>query len=195
MAPIVAVFLFMVFFDTVGTLVGVAQQAGLMQGDRLPRARQAFVSDAVGTVAGAALGTSTVTSYIESATGVEQGGRTGLTALTVAALFLVALFFGPVIEMLGGYAPITAPALVLVGGMMLVNVRHLAWDDYTEVVPGFLVLLGIPLSYSIADGLALGFISYPVVKLLGGRLRDVRWVSWLVAVLLLGYFVLVRSQL
>jgi AGZA family xanthine/uracil permease-like MFS transporter len=185
----------MVFFDTVGTLVGVAQQAGLMQGDRLPRARQAFVSDAVGTVAGAALGTSTVTSYIESATGVEQGGRTGLTALTVAALFLVALFFGPVIEMLGGYAPITAPALVLVGGMMLVNVRHLAWDDYTEVVPGFLVLLGIPLSYSIADGLALGFISYPVVKLLGGRLRDVRWVSWLVAVLLLGYFVLVRSQL
>jgi AGZA family xanthine/uracil permease-like MFS transporter len=195
MAPIVAVFLFMVFFDTVGTLVGVAQQAGLMQGGLLPRARRAFVSDAVGTVAGAALGTRTVTSYIESATGVEQGGRTGLTAVTVAALFLVALFFSPVVRMLGGYAPITAPALVLVGGMMLVNVRHLDWDDYTEVVPGFLVLLGIPLSYSIADGLALGFISYPVVKLLGGRARDLRWMSWLVAALLLGYFVLVRSRL
>jgi AGZA family xanthine/uracil permease-like MFS transporter len=195
MAPIVAVFLFMVFFDTVGTLVGVAQQAGLMRDDRLPRARQAFVSDAVGTVAGAALGTSTVTSYIESATGVEQGGRTGLTALTVAVLFLAALFFGPVVEMLGGYAPITAPALVLVGGMMLVNVRHLAWDDYTEVVPGFLMLLGIPLSYSIADGLALGFISYPVVKLFGGRVRDVGWLSWLVALLVLGYFVFVRSRL
>jgi AGZA family xanthine/uracil permease-like MFS transporter len=153
MAPIVAIFLVMVFFDTVGTLVGVAQQAGLMRDDRLPRARQAFLSDAVGTVAGAALGTSTVTSYLESATDV------------------------------------------LVGGMMLVNVRDLEWDDYTEVVPGFLVLLGIPSSYSIADGLALGFISYPLVKVLGGRGRDLRWVSWLLAVLLLGDFVLVRSRL
>ena len=195
MAPIVAIFLFMVFFDTVGTLVGVAQQAGLMRDGRLPRARQAFVSDAVGTVSGAALGTSTVTSYIESATGVEQGGRTGLTAVMVALLFLVALFFSPVVEMLGGYPPITAPALVLVGGMMLVNVRQLEWNDYTEVVPGFLVLLGIPLSYSIADGLALGFISYPLVKVIGGRARDLRWMSWLVAVLLLGYFVFVRSRL
>lgn len=195
MAPIVAIFLFMVFFDTVGTLVGVAQQAGLMRDDRLPRARQAFVSDAVGTVAGAALGTSTVTSYIESATGVEQGGRTGLTAVVVALLFLVALFFSPVVAMLGGYAPITAPALVLVGGMMLVNVRDLDWSDYTEVVPAFLVLLGIPLSYSIADGLALGFISYPLVKVLGGRGRDLRWASWPVAALLLCYFVFVRSQL
>jgi AGZA family xanthine/uracil permease-like MFS transporter len=195
MAPIVAIFLFMVFFDTVGTLVGVAQQAGLMQDDRLPRAPQAFVSDAVGTVAGACLGTSTVTSYIESATGVEQGGRTGLTAVTVALLFLVALFFSPVVEMLGGYAPVTAPALVLVGGMMLRNVRHLAWDDYTELLPSFLVLLGIPLSYSIADGLALGFIAYPLLKVLGGRARDVRGVSWLVAVLLLAYFVFVRARI
>jgi AGZA family xanthine/uracil permease-like MFS transporter len=195
MAPIVAIFLFMVFFDTVGTLVGVAQQAGLMRDDRLPRARQAFVSDAVGTVAGAALGTSTVTSYIESATGVEQGGRTGLTAVTVAALFLLALFFSPLVAMFGGYAPVTAPALVIVGGMMLRNVQHLDWDDYTEVLPAFLVLIGIPLSYSIADGLALGFVAYPLVKVLGGRARDVRWVSWLVAVLLLGYFVLVRSRI
>jgi AGZA family xanthine/uracil permease-like MFS transporter len=191
----VAIFLFMVFFDTVGTLVGVAQQAGLMRDDRLPRARQAFVSDAVGTVAGACLGTSTVTSYIESATGVEQGGRTGLTAHTVAALFLVAPFFSPVVEMLGGYPPVTAPALVLVGGMMLRNVQNLAWDDYTELLPSFLVLLGIPLSYSIADGLALGFVAYPLLKVLGGRAREVRWVSWLVAVLLLGYFVFVRSSL
>jgi len=195
MAPIVAIFLFMVFFDTVGTLVGVAQQAGFMRNDRLPRARQAFVSDAVGTVAGACLGTSTVTSYIESATGVEQGGRTGLTAVTVALLFLAALFFSPVVEMLGGYAPVTAPALVLVGGMMLRSLRHLAWDDYTELLPSFLVVLGIPLSYSIADGLALGFIAYPLLKVLGGHARDVRWVSWLVAALLLAYFVLVRSRI
>ncbi len=171
MAPYVAIFLFMVFFDTVGTLVGVAQQAGFMRDDRLPRARQAFVSDAAATVAGACLGTSTVTSYIESATGVEQGGRTGLTAVTVAVLFLAALFFSPVVEMLGGYAPITAPALVLVGAMMLRNVAHIAWDDFTELLPSFLVLAGIPLTYSIADGLALGFISYPIVKVLGGRKR------------------------
>jgi len=193
MAPIVGIFLFMVFFDTVGTLVGVAQQAGLMQDGRLPRARQAFVSDAVGTVAGAALGTSTVTSFIESATGVEQGGRTGLTALTVAGLFLAALFFSPIVKMLGGYAPITAPALVLVGGMMLRNVQHLAWDDYTELLPSFLVLVGIPLSYSIADGLALGFIAYPLLKLLGGKVREVRAVSWLVAAALLCYFVFLRQ--
>jgi AGZA family xanthine/uracil permease-like MFS transporter len=193
MAPYVAVFLFMVFFDTVGTLVGVAQQAGLMRDHRLPRARQAFVSDATATVAGACLGTSTVTSYIESATGVEQGGRTGLTAVTVAVLFLVAPFFSPVIEMLGGYAPITAPALVLVGAMMLKNVARLAWNDYTELLPSFLVLVGIPLSYSIADGLALGFISYPLVKVLGGRASEARWPAWLIAGLLLAYFVFVRS--
>jgi AGZA family xanthine/uracil permease-like MFS transporter len=192
MAPFVGIFLFMVFFDTVGTLVGVAQQAGFMRDGSLPRARQAFLSDATATVAGACLGTSTVTSYIESATGVEQGGRTGLTALTVAALFLLALFFSPVVAMLGGYAPITAPALVLVGAMMLGNVRHVDWNDYTEVVPSFLVMAGIPLTYSIADGLALGLVAYPIVKVLGGRAREVRSASWAIAGLLLLYFLLVR---
>jgi AGZA family xanthine/uracil permease-like MFS transporter len=193
MAPYVAVFLFMVFFDTVGTLVGVAQQAGLMHEGRLPRARQAFVSDAAGTVAGACLGTSTVTSFIESATGVEQGGRTGLTSVTVAVLFLVALFFSPVIAMLGGYAPITAPALVFVGALMLRNVADLDWRDFTELLPSFLVLTGIPLTFSIADGLALGFISYPLVKLLAGRAHELRAPSWIVAGLLVLYFVLARS--
>ena len=195
MAPFILIFLFMVLFDTLGTLIGVAEQAGLIKDNQLPRARQAFVSDAVGTVAGAALGTSTVTSFIESATGVEQGGRTGLTAVTVAVLFLLALFFSPIIAMVGSYPPITAPALVLVGGMMMRNVQNLDWDDYAEALPAFLVLIGIPLTYSIADGLALGFIAYPLLKLLGGRAGDVRWVSWLVAALLLGYFVLLRSQL
>jgi len=194
MAPFIAIFLFMVFFDTVGTLVGVAQQAGFMRDNKLPRARQAFVSDAVGTVAGACLGTSTVTSYIESATGVEQGGRTGLTAVTVAGLFLVALFFSPVIAMLGGYAPVTAPALVLVGAMMLRNVAYLEWTDFTELLPSFLVLAGIPLSYSIADGLALGFISYPLVKVLGGKAGEVRGTSWFIAGVLLLYFLCVRPQ-
>ena len=124
---------------------------------------------AIGTVAGAALGTSTVTSFIESASGVEQGGRTGLTGLVVAALFLLALFFSPLIAMVGSYPPITAPALVIVGAMMSQNVGKIDWKDYTESIPAFLTMIGIPLSYSIADGLALGFISYPIVKFLSGR--------------------------
>ncbi|HVN43275.1 MAG TPA: NCS2 family permease, partial [Steroidobacteraceae bacterium] len=193
MAPFIVVFLFMVFFDTVGTLVGVAQQAGLMRDGRLPRARQAFLSDALGTVAGACLGTSTVTSFIESATGVEQGGRTGLTAVVVALLFLAALFAGPVIGMLGSYPAVTAPALVLVGTMMLRNIAQLDWGDFTELLPSFLVVVGIPLGYSIADGLALGFVSYPVVKLIGGRRREARPGAWLLAALLLVYFVTVRT--
>lgn len=195
MLPFVIVFLFMVLFDTVGTLVGVGEQAGFIKDNQLPRAKEAFVADALGTTAGACLGTSTVTSYIESATGVEAGGRTGLTSLTTAALFLLALFFSPVIAMVGGYAPLTAPALVLVGAMMLRNVSKIDWDDPTESVPAFLTLLGIPLCYSIADGLALGFISYPAIKLLTGRGRSVHWVLHVLAVLLVIYFVAVRARL
>lgn len=195
MLPFVIVFLFMVLFDTVGTLVGVSEQAGFIKDNKLPRAKEAFVSDALGTTAGACLGTSTVTSYIESATGVEAGGRTGLTSLTTAGLFLLALFFSPVIAMVGGYAPLTAPALVLVGAMMLRNVSKIEWDDYTESVPAFLTLLGIPLAYSIADGLALGFISYSVIKLLTGKGRTMHWVLHLLAVLLVIYFVAVRARM
>jgi AGZA family xanthine/uracil permease-like MFS transporter len=195
MLPFVFVFLFMLTFDAIGTLIGVCEQAGFMRDNRLPRARQAMVSDAVATVAGAALGTSTVTSYIESASGVEQGGRTGLTGLVVAGLFLLALFFSPLIAMVGSYPPITAPALVIVGAMMLQNVAKIAWDDDTESLPAFLTLLGIPLSYSIADGLALGFISYPLLKLLTGRAREVRWLTALLAVVLVLYFVFVRSRM
>lgn len=195
MLPFVIVFLFMVLFDTVGTLVGVGEQAGFIKDNQLPRAKEAFVADALGTTAGACLGTSTVTSYIESATGVEAGGRTGLTSLTTAALFLLALFFSPVIAMVGGYAPLTAPALVLVGAMMLRNISKIDWEDATESVPAFLTLLGIPLAYSIADGLALGFISYPAIKLLTGRGRSVHWVLHVLAVLLVIYFVAVRARL
>jgi AGZA family xanthine/uracil permease-like MFS transporter len=156
MLPFIFVFLFMLVFDAIGTLIGVCEQAGFIKDNRLPRAKQAMLSDAIGTVAGAALGTSTVTSFIESAAGVEQGGRTGLTALVVAGLFLLALFFSPIIAMVGSYPPITAPALVVVGAMMMQNVAKIDWKDYSESIPAFLTLLGIPLSYSIADGLALG---------------------------------------
>ena len=190
--PFILVFLFMVLFDTVGTLVGVTQQAGLMQGNKLPRATQAFFADDAATTIGAALGTSTVTSYIESATGVHAGGRTGLTALAVGALFLLALLFSPLIAMVGGYAPITAPALVLVGALMMQSVVRVAWDDVTEAVPAFLALLGIPLTFSIADGIALSFVSYPVLKLLAGRGREVKWLLYGVAALLMYYLACIR---
>lgn len=192
MIPFILIFLFMLMFDTVGTLVGVARHAGFIKENRLPRARQAFVSDAVGTVAGAVFGTSTVTSYIESAAGVEQGGRTGLTAVVVALLFLAALFFGPLIAMVGSYPPITAPALVIVGAMMISGAARIAWDDYAESLPAFLIMIGIPLSYSIADGLALGFIAYPIIKLAAGQGRDVRPLMYVVAAAFIAYFVWLR---
>lgn len=195
MLPFVFVFLFMLTFDAIGTLIGVSEQAGFIRDNKLPRAKQAMVSDAVGTVAGAAMGTSTVTSFIESAAGVEQGGRTGLTGIVVAILFLLALFFSPIIAMVGSYPPITAPALVIVGALMLQNVARIKWSDATESIPAFLVLIGIPLAYSIADGLALGFISYPLIKFLSGRGRDVSWLGYILAAVLLVYFIFVRSQL
>ncbi len=195
MIPFILIFLFMVLFDTVGTLIGVSEQAGFIKDNKLPRAKQAFVSDAVATVAGAAMGTSTVTSFIESAAGVEQGGRTGLTGLTVAALFLGALFFSPIIIMVGSYAPITAPALVIVGAMMCRNVVKIDWLDYSETVPSFLIMMGIPLSFSIADGLALGFISYPILKLMSGKGRQVSWMMYLMGAMLLVYFILLGSRM
>jgi len=193
--PMIGVLLFMFVFDAIGTLIAVCEQAGLMQDNRLPRARQAMISDAVGTVAGALLGTSTVTSYVESAAGVAQGGRTGLVGLVVAALFLAALVFEPLVAMVGSYPPITAPALVFVGALMLRQVGRVSWDDPTEAIPAFLMALGIPLSYSIADGLALGLVTHPVLKLLSGRGREVGALSYLLAVLLLAYLILLRGRL
>jgi len=190
----ILVFVFMDMFDTVGTLVGVAEQAGFMQNNKLPRASRALVVDAAGTVAGACMGTSTITSYIESAAGVAYGGRTGLTSVTVGALFLVALLFSPLIGMIGRYAPITACALVVVGSMMMKNARKIDWDDYSESIPAFLIAIGIPLTYSIADGLALGFVSYPVVKLISGRGRSVSWLMYVLAAVLVAYFAFVRVR-
>ena len=194
MLPFVFVFLFMLTFDAIGTLIGVCEQAGFMRDNKLPRAKQAMVSDAISTVAGAALRTSTVTSFIESAAGVEAGGRTGLTGLVVAALFLVALFFSPLIAMIGAYPPITAPVLTIVGAMMVQNVAKIEWKDYTESISAFLIV-GIPFSYSIADGLALGFISYAVVKAFSGRAREISWLTYLLAIVLVMYFVFVRSRI
>lgn len=178
--PYILIFLFMDMFDTVGTLIGVSEQAGFLTDGKLPRANRALLSDAIGTVAGAGMGTSTVTSYIESAAGVEQGGRTGLTAVACSICFLLALFFTPLIELVGKYPPITAPALVIVGAMMMKNVGKIDWEDYSESIPSFLIIIGIPLCFSIADGLAMGLIAYPIIKLLTGRIKGTNWLSYVV---------------
>jgi AGZA family xanthine/uracil permease-like MFS transporter len=181
MLPVIVIFFFLALFDSVGTLVGVASQAGLLRDGTLPRARQALFADAAGTVAGAALGTSTVTAYIESATGVSAGGRTGLANVVTASLFLLSLFFHPLVRMIGGgyplgnnvvLYPIVAPALVLVGTLMIGGVREIAWDDMTEAIPAFLTMIMMPLTVSITEGIAFGFISYAVLKLATGRSRD-----------------------
>jgi adenine/guanine/hypoxanthine permease len=193
--PLVAVFLFMNVFDTVGTVIGVSQQAGLMVNGKLPRAGRVLVVDAAGTVAGACAGTSTIVTFIESAAGVAAGGRTGITAVVAGLLFFIALLFSPLVGMVGSYPPITAPAFIIVGAMMMTNAARIDWDDLSEGVPAFLTLAGIPLTYSIADGLALGFISYPVLKLLVGKGRQVGAVSYIVGALLIFYFLFIRSRL
>jgi AGZA family xanthine/uracil permease-like MFS transporter len=193
--PFIFVFTFMVMLDTVGTLIGVAEQAGFIKDNKLPRADKVLIVDAVATIAGSCLGTSTITSYIESAAGVQYGGRTGLTSVTTGILFLLALFFSPIIGMVGQYAPVTAPALVIVGAMMIQNVSKIDWSRYDECIPAFITMLGIPLSYSIADGLALGFMSYPAIKLLSGKAKEVKWLMYLLALILLAYFLFVRQRM
>ncbi|NQT24228.1 NCS2 family permease [candidate division KSB1 bacterium] len=190
--PFIVVFLFMDLFDTMGTLIGVGEQMGIMKDNKLPGANRALISDAVGTVVGSCTGTSTVTSYIESAVGVQYGGRTGLTSVVTGLLFLLALFFAPLAGMIGKYATITAPALVIVGAMMVRNVSKIDWEDYSEAIPAFLIVLGIPLSYNIHDGLAMGFIAYPIIKLSTGRKADVNWLILLVAVLFILRYVFVK---
>lgn len=173
---IVFTFFFVDFFDTVGTLVGVASRGGMLDAQgRLPNARGALMADAIGTVAGAVLGTSTVTSYVESASGIEQGGRTGLAAVVVGFLFLGALFFSPIVGMVPAYA--TAPALLVVGVYMMSGLRDLNYEDWTETVPALLAFVMMPLAYSIAVGIEFGIVSYAIIKILTGKGRDVSWTT------------------
>lgn len=183
MLSIIFVFFFLDLFDTVGTLIGVTQEAGLLAQDgTLPRARSALLSDAVSTTAGALLGTSTVTSYIESATGVSAGARTGLANMVTGVLFLLAIFFAPLVKMIGGgmdpgegliLYPVVAPALIIVGCFMLRNVKRIDWDDFGEAIPAFLTILMMPLTFSITEGIAFGFISYTLLKAVTGKFREV----------------------
>jgi len=209
MLPIVLIFLFMVLFDTIGTLVGVGDQAGLMKDGKLERAGKALFADAVGTTAGAAMGSSTVSSYIESAAGVAEGGRTGLTAIVSGVMFLLAILFTPLVEMIGGgnmvthtlelggqsldvqilLLPVLAPVMVLVGCLMVSGVRKIEWSDPTEALPAFLVIIGMPLTYNIANGFALGFVSYPLMKLAAGRGREVSAIVYVLGGIFLLYFI------
>jgi AGZA family xanthine/uracil permease-like MFS transporter len=205
LAAAIFVLLYLALFDTVGTLVGVGQQAGLLREGKLPRSGQALFADAVGTTMGAALGTSTVTCYIESAAGVSDGARTGLANMVTGGLLLASMFFSPLASMIGGGIsvgtdatgnpilryPTLAPALVVVGAMMLKVVRELQWEDPTEYLPAFLTIVGIPLTFSIASGIAFGFISYAVGKIATGRGRECPTLTYVFAALFVVQFLVV----
>lgn len=176
-------FLLITIFDTTGTMIGVAKRAGLMKDGNLPRAKQALFADALGTTVGSIFGTSPTTAYIESGTGVAVGGRTGLTAVIVAFLFFLSSFFYPVVSVLASVPAITSPALIIVGSMMIGEAANINWDDFSEAFPAFLVMIAMPLTSSIATGLALGFMTYPITKLIKKESKEVHPLIYLFAVL------------
>ena len=181
---IVFAFLFVDLFDTLGTLIGVSSKAGFLDKDgKLPKIKGALFADAIGTTAGAVLGTSTVTTFVESASGVADGGRTGLTSFTAGILFLVALIFTPVISVIPSFA--TAPALIVVGLFMLENVTNITFSDYTEGFPAFITILMMVVAYSISEGLVFGTISYVLLKLFTGRAKELNPVIIIIALLFL----------
>ncbi len=193
------ILLFMDLFDTVGTLVGVAKHANLMREGRLPRAERALAADAAGTVIGGCLGSSTVTSYIESITGVQAGARTGLAAVVTGVCLLAAMFFGPLVQMVmgefgAGKFPMIAPALIVVGAMMLRAIRDINWDDATEYIPAFLTMIAMPLAYSISAGIAIGFVSYAFGKLVTGRIKECPIIVYVFAVLFIIQYAFVMPK-
>jgi AGZA family xanthine/uracil permease-like MFS transporter len=201
LVSVVFVFFFLALFDSVGTLIGVSSQAGLLVEGKLPRAKQALAADAFGSVSGALLGTSTVTAYIESAAGVAEGGRTGLANLVTGSLMVLSLFLYPLSQMIGeGYPiaggariyPVVAPALIVIGSLMLKNVRRIHWDDSTEAIPAFLTMVLMPFSFSITEGISFGFITSALLKLISGRWRELHWIVYLFAVLFILRYALLK---
>ncbi|HKW67490.1 MAG TPA: NCS2 family permease [Terriglobales bacterium] len=177
---IIFAFLFVDLFDNIGTLMGVCEQAGFVKDGKIPRVGRVLLADGVGTVLGSLTGTSTVTSYVESAAGVAAGARTGLSNLMVAALFVLALFFSPLATSIPAFA--TAPALVVVGGLMMQSVARVEWQDFSEAFPAFVTAVAMPLTFSIATGLSFGVITYTVVKVTARRSREVSGVMWVLTV-------------
>lgn len=185
-------FLFVDLFDNVGTLVGVCEQGGFIKDGKIPRVGRVLVADAVGTIVGSLTGTSTVTSYIESAAGVAAGARTGLSNLAVAGLFVLAMFCSPLATAIPAYA--TAPALILVGVLMTQSIAQISWNDFSEAVPAFITILTTPLTFSIATGLSLGLISYTLVKIAAGKIRDISLLIWILTlVFILRYIYLAAA--
>ena len=188
---VVFIFFFLDVFDAVGTLIGVGGSGGFLKDGKLPRADKAMLADAAGTVGGVLLGTSTVSSYVESVTGIAQGARTGLANVMTAALFLVALFFSPLANMISGdyvfngttLHPVIAPPLILVGYMMMKGVTRIDWEDMTEAIPAFLSIIIMPLTLSITEGISFGLISYALLKLVTGKGRRVHWLVYVFAAL------------
>src|SRR6266571_7874575 len=182
--PVVFIFFFLDLFDSIGSLIGIAEQGGFMRGGQLPRAREALLADAIGTSVSGLLGNSPVVSYIESAAGVAEGGKTGLANVVTGLLMLSGLFFAPLAQMIGeGYKtpsgltlyPTVAPALIIVGAFMMRNVGRIEWDDPLEYIPAFITIAFIPFTFSVTDGIAFGFISYVLLSILAGRYRKLHW--------------------
>jgi AGZA family xanthine/uracil permease-like MFS transporter len=192
LAELIFVFFFVDLFDNVGTLVGVCEQGGFLRNGKLPRASRALLSDAIGTIVGALSGTSTVTSYIESAAGVAAGARTGLGNVMIAGLFGVAMFCAPLVAAIPSYA--TSPALILVGALMCSSVAKVKWDDFSEAVPAFLTLVCTPLTFSIATGLSLGMLSFTFLKLFTGKYREISPLIWVLSVLFLLRYAFLSSE-
>lgn len=182
LVTIVFTFTFVELFDTMGTLVGTTSKAGLMDKDgKIPGIGKAMLVDATGVSLGAVLGTSTITAFVESAAGVAAGGRTGLTAVVCGVLFLLSLFFAPIVSLIPNAA--TAPALIIVGCLMMEGVRHIDFSDFTEAMPAFLTIIMMPFTYSIANGISFGLVMYPLLKLITGRRQDVHWIVYVLAAL------------
>lgn len=186
---IIFAFTFVDLFDNIGTLIGVSRKGGLLdESGQLPRINKALIADSFGTVAGSLVGTSTVTSYIESAAGIQEGGRTGLTAVVVGLLFLVSLFFAPLVGIVPAQA--TAPVLILVGVLMMGEVAHIKFEDFTEAFAAFLTIVMMPLTFSIAQGLAFGFMGYTLIKAITGRGREVSVVMYVLTALFIIHFII-----
>jgi AGZA family xanthine/uracil permease-like MFS transporter len=189
---IIFVFLFVDLFDNIGTLVAVTERAGLISADHtIPRLDKIFFADATATVVGAVSGTSTVCSYIESSAGVAAGGRTGVTAITTGILFLAAIFVAPIVGAIPDFA--TAPALILVGALMVAGAARIDWEEPRIAIPSFLTLITIPLTYSIATGLSFGIISFAALEIATGRARRQHWMLYLLALIFLSRFVYLHA--
>lgn len=187
MAIVLFTLLFMDMFDTIGTLVGVATKANMLDANgNVPRAKQALLADAIGTTLGACLGTSALTAYVESASGVAEGGRTGLTAVSTSVMFIIALFLSPIFLMIP--SPATSPALILVGLFMLEPIKDIDLTDFSNAIPAFITLITMPMTYSIADGIAFGMISYVIIKLSTGKYREITPATYIISLLFLFKF-------